>query len=242
MEKTYFDISFKNFKRESCYHCSFRYPYSAADITAGDHISINENDLGYNSGGVSIIFVHTEKGEKFLNRLKKDFFIFSEDFEKASGIQACLYKCILKNDMTEKFKTILHSEGLKVASDFIGNAKKERFKNVIYPLLSFAKQHEIFRYVIWGVGKYFQITYDTVQQMIPNAKLVGIIDKYKTGQKLGVNIITKEKIKELDFDHVFVTTVNGQEEAIDFLSNVYKNRPGRYSLAIPEYERAEKAQ
>lgn len=233
LSQTNFDVAFKNFKRESCYNCSFRFPYSAADITAGDYIGINQNDIGYNKAGVSILFVHTLKGKKILRELK-EFELYEADFDKSAGIQTCLYNCISKADITDKFKKLLHDSGLACASEFAVNYKCGVFEKFITDLQLDRKSE--FKYIVWGGGKYFQEIYNAVNKELTNAKLLAVVDKYKRGIIAGVEFITAEDLKNMDFDHIFITTVAGQKEAVQTLQLIFGKNFNNYSIAIPDFE------
>lgn len=58
---TDYGIAFKLYGYPSCYECKFKGENHVSDITIGDYWGINDNDECYNSKGVSVAFVHTNK-------------------------------------------------------------------------------------------------------------------------------------------------------------------------------------
>ncbi len=231
--ETDFDASFQHVKRPSCYQCHFKLPNCVADFTAGDHLGINEDDPGYHVGGVSIVFVHTQKGAALLHGLKS-FSMRSETYEKAAGIQACLVDSVKESIFHEDFLKIMLQNGLAKAARFVRESKQEMFNTLIR---SAGERHRgtdgNFDCVIWGVGKYFEITYEVIQKELPGARLVAIVDKYKTGMRHGVSILRPQELDRVQFDHVFITTVNGREEAVAKLEALFgEDAAHRYTLAM----------
>ena len=82
---TEFGFAFLNCSRESCYSCHFKGARRVADLTIGDYWGIFADDINYQNDGVSIIVIHTNKGEILEQELRanKDFFVFDADAEKA---------------------------------------------------------------------------------------------------------------------------------------------------------------
>jgi len=226
---TGFDICFWTVKRPSCYRCRYKFPNSAADFTAGDHIGINPGDEGFHEGGVSIVFAHNEKAARLLEQLP-GFAVRKEVYEKAAGIQACLDKSIPESAFRNKFLELLKSEGLAAAAEYEARTKQAFFDRTVQDAVDGEKA---VRCVIWGVGKYFEMTYRAIVEKRPNVEIVGIVDKYKTGSRHGIELIPPRKLPEIDFDHVFITTVNGKDEAVAFLSKIFpEDGQRRYTLCI----------
>ena len=216
---TDFDVAFRNIKRPSCYNCHFKMPNNVGDFTAGDHIGMSEGDSCYHEAGVSIIFCHTMKGIQWINQLT-EFSKMEETYERAAGIQACLKDNIQKPIYYEEFLKLMHSDGLAKAAEYVRDEKNICFYNAVKSLEKKSYNTEL-RLVIWGVGKYFEMTYEEVKRQFPNAVIVAIVDKYKTGERHGIRIITPEELIKHSFNHVLITTVAGQTEAIKTLSTIF---------------------
>lgn len=210
LKDTDFDNAFQIIKRSSCYQCHFKLNNSMADLTAGDHLGCNEGDKCYHSGGVSVIFAHSEKGLKLLNSLK-NFSIYPETYERAAGTQAYLEKSIKKSPLYDPFLNIMHQEGLTKAAEFVRQTHAAYFDKIIQSIKRTKNSLDV---VIWGVGKYFEITYETIRRILPEVRIVAIVDKYKTGIRHEIEIIKPEMLDQIHFDYVFITTVNGKEEAV----------------------------
>lgn len=86
-------------------------------------------------------------------------------------------------------------------------------------------------YAIWGAGVHGHYLHDILQEMFPDARLEVVVDKYKKGSLYGVPIITGDKLKEYRFDHVFITTLPGKEEAVALMESLYgEQASGLYSV------------
>lgn len=58
--------------RPSCYQCPFKAEVNQADITLGDHWGAKEQEGAvYDAMGVSLVLVHTSKGNAYLEAIKK---------------------------------------------------------------------------------------------------------------------------------------------------------------------------
>lgn len=59
--------------RKSCYNCQFKYPNYQADIIIGDFWNVGTIcPKLYDKNGVSIIIIGSEKGKKFIDKIKSD--------------------------------------------------------------------------------------------------------------------------------------------------------------------------
>lgn len=70
---------FSHYAMQRCEKCRFKGSQHQGDLCVGDYWGLNENDVGWNKNGVSIIAVQTEKGKKLLNMLGEDFVIQETD-------------------------------------------------------------------------------------------------------------------------------------------------------------------
>lgn len=69
-DSTAYGFAFRKMSRKSCYNCLFKGKHSKSDLTIGDYWGASESDPIWNSDGVSVILVHTEKGEKIVEGIK----------------------------------------------------------------------------------------------------------------------------------------------------------------------------
>lgn len=208
---TDFDIAFRNIKRESCYNCNFKMPNDVADFTAGDHIGMSESDPCYFESGVSIIFVHNNKAMTWIKRIE-NFTFMDETFERGAGIQNCLFNSIEKSVFYDQIVSWLNENKLKGSAELIDKRKAELLEKPLFDLSNRVKKQDM-KFVIWGVGKYFENAYKAIKKNFPDGQIVAIIDKYKTGEKHNIRIVSPDKLPLIDFDHVVISTVAGQKEA-----------------------------
>lgn len=79
--------------RESCFTCPFTTVYRNCDITIGDFWSINNFDTSISEEeGVSMILVHTRKGEKLVEHCKNWGSLKRYDYDPQVGLQPALNK------------------------------------------------------------------------------------------------------------------------------------------------------
>ena len=85
-----------------------------ADITFGDYWGCTGADSFYNPGGVSAIFVHTEKGAALLEGVR-DLKLTKTDFEHASRANPMLFRSKEKSPQREVFAKVFAATGLHAA-------------------------------------------------------------------------------------------------------------------------------
>lgn len=91
--------------------------------------------------------------------------------------------------------------------------------------------HENFTYAIWGTGETGRTLHDVISEKFPEAKVVVLVDKFFEGNLYGVPIIKGEQLKEINFDHMFISTVPGRHEAIDKMNELFGgNAKEKYSI------------
>ena len=96
--------AFAKIARDGCYRCIFKGENHKSDLTVGDYWGIKEDMPEYNRNGVSIIFIHTKKGNDFIEKLDKDIFRCSKaDFEKAIAYNPMYMKNRKKDSKYEQF-------------------------------------------------------------------------------------------------------------------------------------------
>ena len=83
--------AFGIFSRPSCNSCTFKGDNRIADITFGDYSRCTDSDSFYNPTGVSVIFVHTEKGAALLEGVR-DLKLTETEFEHASMANPMLFR------------------------------------------------------------------------------------------------------------------------------------------------------
>ena len=86
----------------------------AADITFGDYWGCTNADSFYNSGGVSVIFVHTEKGATLLEGVR-DLKLTKTEFEHAAKGNPLLFSSKTKSPQREVFAEVFAVKGLHAA-------------------------------------------------------------------------------------------------------------------------------
>jgi coenzyme F420-reducing hydrogenase beta subunit len=114
--ETDFGYAFNIFKRISCYKCQFKGERHYSDLTIGDYWGLTRNMSGYNKDGVSIIFLHSEKGKALINNIStNDFTIENASTEIALLNNIPYTTCRDKPDNYNKFKWMLDNKGLHYA-------------------------------------------------------------------------------------------------------------------------------
>ena len=109
-------------------------------------------------------------------------------------------------------------------SEFYEDRNRTEYYGIFYERVRQLELKEDFEYIIWGAGHHGNYTYDIVKNIFPKAKLVSVVDKYKVGKFHGVSIIKPEEVFQKRFDHAFITTVPGKNEAISTLTLMGKEQ------------------
>ncbi|MGN0739636.1 MAG: polysaccharide pyruvyl transferase family protein [Treponema sp.] len=141
-----------------------------------------------------------------------------------------------KSKIRELYKTVLlqkpYEDILCELDAFYMNRNRfEPYKLFRNKLKTFYKNAKNFSYAIYGAGVHCSFIYELMQEMYPEAKLVCIFDKYKRGQRYGVDIISPDT-KRNDFSSAIITTARGKDEALSNLTAIHKLGGGRYSSAV----------
>ena len=106
--------AFGIFSRPSCYSCMYKGDKRVADITFGDYWGCTEADSFYNPKGVSVIFVHTEKGVALLEDVR-DLEFTETEFEHAAKGNPMLFYSKAKSPQRDVFAKVFAEDGLVVA-------------------------------------------------------------------------------------------------------------------------------
>ena len=122
-----------------------------------------------------------------------------------------------KNKIRELYKAVINKEMyesiLSELDDFYMKRNRlETYKLFREKLRDFYKETKDFSYAIYGAGEHCGFIYELMQEMYPTSKLVCIYDKYKTGTRYGVNILSPDK--KMNYESVIITTARGKDEAI----------------------------
>lgn len=108
---TNYGRAFGIFSRPSCYSCTYKGDKQVADITFGDYWGCTDADAFYNPGGVSVIFVHTERGVALLEGLT-DLELTETEFEHAAKGNPLLFNSKTKSPQREVFAEVFAEKGL----------------------------------------------------------------------------------------------------------------------------------
>ena len=228
---TDFDVAFRNVKRNCCYDCRFKVPNNVGDFTAGDHIGMSEGDACCFKAGVSVIFANTAKALAWIEKLPA-FELQKETLERAAGIQTCLYHSIEKSVFYDQIVGSLRQNKLKGARQMVEGAKTELLKDCVRQARQKLGEQPL-RLAIWGVGKYFETTWKIIREQFASSEVVAVVDRYKTGQRHDVPIITPDQLKAADVDHVFICSVAAQRQALDVLRGCFDGDVhDRYTLVM----------
>lgn len=124
-------------------------------------------------------------------------------------------------------------------SEFYENREKTEFYKLfrmrLEALSNKFSRESSFRYLIWGAGQHCYYAKGLIDEIFPKAKIISIVDKYQTGKRLGVDIISPSEVESVDFDHVFITSVPAKNEAIDKLKMLFGNEAeNNYTLIVSQ--------
>lgn len=120
---TEYGYAFTVLGKKACYECKFKGNNRTADIMVGDFWGATEKNDFWNEKGVSVVFVHTEKGKDFIESVD-GIKMFDTDFETAVRKNQ---KVIVSKKMhpdTEEFEKNFKEGGLMYAIE------KSSFKSV----------------------------------------------------------------------------------------------------------------
>lgn len=123
------------FLRPSCYSCAFKSLERNADLTIGDFWEIKDFSDQFDMSGVSLVFSHTEKGEKLISSIIDDAKI--EKFDDAKQIpNGGLYHSAFYNlDRSAFFRNLDKIEFPELYNKYFGARMSTRIKRVIARLI-----------------------------------------------------------------------------------------------------------
>lgn len=94
-----------------------------------------------------------------------------------------------------------------------------------------------FTYAIWGAGNHSLFVYELMKEIYPKAKLLVVIDKYKTGSKFGVPIIRSDELAKYNVEHVCISTKPGTPEAVEECGRIWGNESEfHYTIVTSQQE------
>lgn len=102
-------------KRPSCYRCKYKGNNRVADITLGDLWGINRSHPHYSEWGNSLLLVHTQKGEKLVEKLE-GFRIYGVDMQSAYQSNKMMTECCIRDALRNKFIKEYRRKGLSAAA------------------------------------------------------------------------------------------------------------------------------
>ncbi len=90
--------------RPSCFECRFKGVERKTDFTLGDYwgVASCQSDM-YDDRGTSLVFVHSEKGEKLFNEISQKMKVSPANLEKALFFNTCAVKSVEKTPKREVF-------------------------------------------------------------------------------------------------------------------------------------------
>lgn len=148
----------------------------------------------------------------------------------------------LKKTMLRYFRKALNGENFRAELQWLDNFYSDRrpikpykvFREIITNVKKSLNKNSDFNYMIWGAGFHCGYAYHLISEIIPNAKLVAVVDKFRTGEFEGVPIIKSNQINISMIDHMFITTVPGKDEAIKWRNEIMPSLP--YSLIVSQHK------
>lgn len=152
---------------------------------------------------------------------------------------------LVKKELFEIFDGIINHESMPVRSlqkldeYYRSRNKTEYYKWFRCKLAGLGRQYqkENFSYAIWGAGNHSLFVYELMREMYPEATLLAVVDKYKTGTKFGVPIIRGDELARYNVQHVCISTKPGTPEAIEECGKIYgKERNLHYTIVTSQQE------
>lgn len=161
-----------------------------------------------------------------------DKFIYPYQFDEYSKIDwnpKALDVEEVKKHFLNYFAKVLKGEDvrndLQWLNDYYMNRNRVKpyryFRHILKNVESKYKNNS-FKYAIWGAGFHCDYAYELIKEMYPNAEILAVVDKYKSGTYENVQIIKSNQLFDYDIDYLFITTLKGKNDALEW---VQKNNP-----------------
>lgn len=107
---TAYGYAFYNLSRPSCYQCKYKGDSKVADITIGDYWGCKKEDSIWNEKGISVVFLHTEKGVVSFQQLRN---VVAKEINFEQGIKNnSLINKPREKGIREKYAAIFSSVGI----------------------------------------------------------------------------------------------------------------------------------
>lgn len=133
-----------------------------------------------------------------------------EKLERRNSLEIILKEEVYEKDIEE------------IAQRCILFQKKWRKQGVnlrenLYIKIAYLKIKDIQEYYIWGTGSAADKTKMIIEDIIPEVKLIGYIDRKRTGEKNGIKIYSPEKIEYTNEKYIVVSATVIEKEVDRFL-------------------------
>ena len=114
-DNTEYGYAFGIMGRPTCYNCNYKGNNRTGDIMIGDFWGTTQEDPFWNEKGVSVIFVHTEKGHQLLKEAD-GIQLFETTFEKAVSSNQMVIRSKTPDRKKKRFEKLFIKKGLIYAS------------------------------------------------------------------------------------------------------------------------------
>jgi len=90
--------------RPSCFECKFKGASRCSDLTIGDFWAVKEyHPKFHNNNGASAIIIHSEKGEKWMEKVEEDLYIVRSTIKEIACWNECLLESTVRNNRRKDF-------------------------------------------------------------------------------------------------------------------------------------------
>jgi hypothetical protein len=174
-----------------------------------------------------IINKYLNEYNKLINAFKGKMDVLLSNFDPYLIYNS--YKNIYHNNLyKDLYFSILNVIDKNIWERYVKNISSKI--NIDTDLLSYMKfylsylinkfKNEKVDYVIWGAGSSGRVTKIILEEIMPNMKLIGYVDKFKEGNIEGVKVHKPENLKDVKFNYIIIATSSGKDEAEEFLNNM----------------------
>ncbi|WP_289128219.1 Coenzyme F420 hydrogenase/dehydrogenase, beta subunit C-terminal domain [uncultured Clostridium sp.] len=100
--------------RPSCYECKFKKPVTSADITLGDYWGVENIHKEFDDDkGVSLILIHTEKGNNIMNGISNSMEVIDTNYEYSIKSNPSIVTPVNYNSKREKFFNNIEKDSIE---------------------------------------------------------------------------------------------------------------------------------
>jgi len=114
LQKTQFWTAFNQMPMLSCYQCRFKGEGHLSDVTIGDHWALTPDSPEYHPLGVSVAFVHSAKGDRFLQACQT-LHLFDTDADQARKANPRYDTSVRRWKQNDVFRANFQKGGLNYA-------------------------------------------------------------------------------------------------------------------------------